>query len=95
LCDHNGLGDVAMTDQWTTAQLNRIAKALELDGYKQAGEFVALAALSVHTVSALKSARKRRMRRSYRRAVAAWDGLQSAAIVVPFPARRRTAGRAS
>jgi hypothetical protein len=84
-----------MVDHWTTAQLNRIAKALELAGYEEAGEFVALAAQSVHTVSSFRSRQRRRMRDAYQRAVAATDGQQSAAVVVPFPAQRRTACRPS
>jgi hypothetical protein len=83
----------AMADRWTTAQLSRIAQALQLSGYREAAEFVALAALSVDTVSLLKSGRRRRLRNSYRRAAAAREADRSLAIVVPFPSRRRTAKR--
>lgn len=78
-----------MADYWTTAQLNRIAKALRLAGYEEAGRFVALAALSVHAVSTRESGRKRRMRNSDQPAAAASDTAQSGAIVVPFPPRDR------
>jgi hypothetical protein len=75
-----------MADQWTTAQLNRIARALELAGYRDAGIYVAIAA---HAVSMQRSRLRRQMRRSYLRAIAARDRSQATAVVVPFPARRR------
>ena len=88
-------GGAVTTDQRTTAQLNRIAKALHLAGYKEAGEIVALAALSVHIAATVKSRRRRRLRKSYQQAVAASDPAISGAIVVPFPSRRRSARRSS
>jgi hypothetical protein len=80
-----------MADRRTTAQLNRIAKALQLAGYKEAAEIVALAALSVHIAATVKSRRKRRLRKSYEQAIAASDPAQPGTLVVPFPPRRRSA----
>jgi len=89
-----GGGSIA-AGQRTVAQLNRIANALHLTGYREAAEMVALAALSVHLLSRRKARRKRRMRKSYQQAVAASDPRQLGAIVVPFLSRRRTAHRSS
>jgi len=77
-----------VADQWTPAQLDRIAKALQLTGYNEAGAFVALAAGSVRTVSTLKSCRKRDIRNSSRPTDAMTYTSRSLAIVVPFPSRR-------
>jgi hypothetical protein len=88
-------GGATAADRRTTAQLNRIAKALQLAGYKEAGEIVALAALSVHIVATSKSRRRRRLRKSYQQAVAASDPARHGAIVVRLAPRRRTARRSS
>jgi hypothetical protein len=82
-------------DHRTTAQLNRIARALQLAGYKEAGEIVALGALSVHIVATSKSRRRRRLRKSYQQAAAASDPARPGAIVVRFPPRGRKPGRSS
>jgi hypothetical protein len=88
-------GGAALADQRTAAQLNQIAKALLRAGYREAGEIVALAALSVQIVSRSKARRRRRLRKSYQEAVAASDRAPTVAIVVPFPRSRRTARRSS
>lgn len=77
-----------MADFWTADELNRIAKALELAGYKEAAEFVALAALSVRDVSTLRFGRKRPTWNFYQLA-AAPEPARSVVNVVPFPSRRR------
>jgi hypothetical protein len=88
-------GGAAPADQRTAAQLNRIAKALLRAGYREAGEMVALAALSVKIVLRSKARRRQRLRKSYQQAVAASDPAQQGAIVVSLPQRRRTARRSS
>jgi hypothetical protein len=83
-----------MADQWITPELNRLAKALQAAGYQEAGEFVAIAALSVQTDSKLKSRRKSR-RSNLSEPATASDSVRSVAIVVPFLSRRGPRARSS
>ena len=84
-----------MADQWTKAQLYRIAASLRLMGYRDAAAFVALAGHSVEAYAKLKTGRRHRSLDTRNPAAAALDPAASSAIVIPLPSRRGTFGRSS
>jgi hypothetical protein len=76
-----------MADEWTKAQLYRIAASLRLMGYRDAAAFVALAGRSVETEAKVKPGRRHRLLDT-RNPAAALDPSSAAAVVVPLPSRR-------